>query len=125
MAAGATAASNAAFADFLLGAPQQATLQVGGVTELRGKSFDAYFEDNWQRNSKLTINYGVRYELVLPYTDANGHLANLDAASGFTAVAPVLAGGTGPFSGAFPNGRTDNRPFRSSAVAAVPTPRAP
>jgi hypothetical protein len=96
------ATQNAAFADFLLGAPQQATLQVGGVSELRGRSFDTYFEDNWQKSPKLTVNYGVRYELVFPYTDANGHLVNLDAAPGFAAVAPVLAGARGPFSGAYP-----------------------
>src|SRR5262249_34076477 len=32
-----------------------------------------------------------------------GHLANLDIAPGFTAVAPVVAGGVGPFSGQFPD----------------------
>ena len=95
---------DAAFADFLLGLPQQAALQVGGLTELRGRSFDAYLEDNWQKSPKLTFNLGLRYELVMPYTDANGHLANLDAAPGFLAVAPVLAGATGPFTGAFPTG---------------------
>jgi len=104
IANGANAASSAAFADFLLGLPQQATLQVGGTTQLRGKSFDAYIEDNWQRSSKLTFNLGLRYELVLPYTDAGGHLVNLDAAPGFNAVAPVLAGGSGPFTGVFPSG---------------------
>src|SRR5580765_5003110 len=104
IANGSSAASNAAFADFLLGMPQQATLQVGGTTQLRGKSFDAYIEDNWQKNSKLTFNLGLRYELVMPYTDADGHLVNLDAAPGFTAVTPVLAGGSGLFSGVFPSG---------------------
>lgn len=101
---GANAASNAAFADFLLGMPQLATLQVGGISQLRGKSFDAYLEDNWQKNSKLTFNLGLRYELVMPFTDADGHLVNLDAAPGFAAVAPVLAGGSGQFSGVFPAG---------------------
>ena len=97
-------ANSAAFADYLLGIPQQAALQVGGVTQLRGRSFDAYVEDNWQKNSKLTLNLGLRYELVAPYTEANGLLANLDAAPGFTAVVPVQAGGTGPFTGPFPAG---------------------
>jgi hypothetical protein len=95
--------SGSSFADFLLGAAQQASLQVGGVSELRGKSFDTYIEDNWQKSSKLTFNLGLRYELVMPYTDANGHLVNIDVAPGFLAVAPVLAGGSGPFSGAFPS----------------------
>jgi hypothetical protein len=101
---GNNTAGSAAFADFLLGMPQQAALQVGGVTQLRGRSFDAYLEDNWQKSAKLTFNLGVRYELVMPYTDANGRLANLDAAPGFLAVAPVLAGASGPFTGAFPPG---------------------
>jgi hypothetical protein len=95
--------SGNSFADFLLGAPQQASLQVGGVSELRGRSFDTYIEDNWQKSSKLTFNLGLRYELVMPYTDANGHLVNLDVAPGFLAVAPVLAGASGPFTGAFPS----------------------
>jgi trimeric autotransporter adhesin len=94
--------SGSPFADFLLGATQQATLQTGGTSELRGKSFSTYVEDNWQKNSKLTFNLGMRYELVMPYTDANGHLVNLDVAPGFLAVAPVVAGAAGPFSGAFP-----------------------
>jgi len=95
--------SGSSVADFLLGAAQQASLQVGGVSELRGKSFDTYIEDNWQKSSKLTFNLGLRYELVMPYTDANGHLVNLDVAPGFLAVAPVLAGASGPFTGAFPS----------------------
>jgi trimeric autotransporter adhesin len=95
--------SGAPFADFLLGTAQQASLQVGGVSELRGKSFDTYIEDNWQKSSKLTFNLGLRYELFMPYTDANGHLVNLDVAPGFLAVAPVLAGAGGPFTGAFPS----------------------
>jgi len=104
LAGGSAAASNAAFADFLLGLPQQATLQVGGTTQLRDKSFDAYIEDNWQKSSKLTFNLGLRYELVMPFTDASGHLANLDPAPGFTNVSSVLSGGTGLFSGVFPAG---------------------
>jgi hypothetical protein len=99
--------SGAPFADFLLGTAQQASLQVGGVSELRGKSFDTYIEDNWQKNSKLTFNLGLRYELFMPYTDANGHLVNLDVAPGFLAVAPVLAGASGPFTGAFPSSVID------------------
>ena len=96
--------TGADFADFLLGAPQQATLQVGGTTRLRGKSMDVYVEDNWQKSAKLTLNLGLRYELVLPYVELNGQMANLDAASGFTAVSPVFPNGTGAYTGAFPAG---------------------
>jgi hypothetical protein len=87
--------TGADFADFLLGAPQQATLQVGDITHLHGNSFDAYVEDNWQKNAKLTFNLGLRYELVKPYVEVSGQMANLDPAPGFTSVTPVQAGSPG------------------------------
>ena len=90
------------FADFLLGAPQQATLQVGGLSHLRQHAFDAYVEDNWQKNAKLTFNLGLRYELWLPYTEINGQMSNLSllnasdlTGAGFTGVVSVRPGETG------------------------------
>ena len=70
----------------------------------RQHSFDGYIEDNWQKSAKLTLNLGLRYELALPYTEVNGHMANLDAAPNLAAVAAVLPGAVGPYSGAFPAG---------------------
>jgi hypothetical protein len=94
--------TGADFADFLLGLPQQASVQVGTTSHLREHAFDLYAEDNWQKGSKLTLNLGLRYELAQPYVEINGRMANLDAAPGFAAVAPVLPGATGPYSGGFP-----------------------
>src|SRR5206468_11378806 len=94
--ASARGAPGADFADFLLGLPQQATLQVGGTTHLRQRSFDAFLEDNWQKSSKLTLNLGLRYELAAPYIEVNGRMANLDAPADFSAVATVLPGAAGP-----------------------------
>jgi trimeric autotransporter adhesin len=96
--------TGADFADFLLGLPQQATLQVGGTSRLRQPSINVFVEDNWQKSSKLTFNLGLRYELARPYAEASNRLANLDVAPGFTSVAPVVAGGVGPFTGVFPSG---------------------
>jgi len=96
--------SGADIADFLLGLPQQASLQVGTTTRLRQRSLALFVEDNWQKGSKLTFNLGLRYELALPYVEINGRMANLDVTPGFTAAAPVLAGGIGPYNGAFPAG---------------------
>ncbi len=101
---GSGSAPDAAFADFLLGLPAQATLQVGGATSLRQHSFDAYIEDNWQKSAKLTFNLGLRYDLLLPYVEIDGHMANLDAAPGFSAVSTVLPGAVGPYTGTFPAG---------------------
>ena len=91
------------FADFLLGLPQQASIQYGsGTVDLRGRSFSGYVQDDWRRGGNLTFNLGLRYDFVQPYTEADGQMVNLDAAAGFTAVAPVMSGSTGPFSGGYP-----------------------
>jgi hypothetical protein len=93
------------FADFLLGAVQQATLRSGGYdTYPRSNMTDAYFQDQWNARKNLTINVGVRYDYAAPFTEKYGRMANLDIEPGFAAVAPVAAGGTGPYSGQFPAG---------------------
>jgi hypothetical protein len=97
--------TGADFADFLLGMPQQATLQVGGVTQLREQAFDAYLEDNWQRNNRMTFNLGLRYEITMPYVEVNGHMANLDTTPNFTSASVVVPGQAGLESGiVFPSG---------------------
>ncbi|MDQ3439151.1 MAG: TonB-dependent receptor [Planctomycetota bacterium] len=91
------------FADFLLGMPQQATLQYGpGNVVMKGRSMSLFLQDDWRKNAALTFNLGLRYELLWPFSEGDGRMVNLDAAPDFTAVAPVLSGQTGPFSGAFP-----------------------
>lgn len=96
------------FADFLLGLPQQATLQYGpGNVRMSGRSLSAYVQDDWRRSGTLTFNLGLRYELISPFYERGGHMVNLDVAPGFTAAVPVLSGATGPYTGAFPNALLD------------------
>jgi len=92
------------FADFLLGFPQQTSLQSGTSSyNFRANSYDFFAQDDWRFRSSLSFNLGLRYEYNSPYTEASNRIANLDVAPGFTAAAPVLPGGTGPYSGIFPN----------------------
>src|SRR6185369_554765 len=51
--------------------------------------------------NNLSLNLGLRYEYFTPISEKYGHLVNLDVAPNFTAVAPVVAGAVGPYSGAF------------------------
>jgi len=91
------------FADFLLGVPQQTTLQSGTNSyDFRANSFDLFVQDDWRILPKLSLNLGFRYEYNGPYTEASNHIANLDVAPGFTAAAPVLPGDAGAFNGTFP-----------------------
>jgi len=98
------------FADFLLGLPQQTSLQYGENNyHFRGNSWDLYAQDEWKLRGNLTLNLGVRYEYVSPFTEINNRLVNLDLspgvlnpASGAPVVVRVVSGENGPFSGSLP-----------------------
>ena len=100
------------FADFLLGFPQQATLQFGpGSERFRQRTWDLFLQDDWRASAKVTVNAGLRYEYFSPVSEADNRLATLDVAPDFTAAVPVIAGNAGPYSGALPD--TVVRPFRA------------
>jgi trimeric autotransporter adhesin len=94
------------FADFLLGLPAQTTLQSGTSSyEFRGNSFDLYAQDDWRILPSLSLNLGVRYEFVGPYTETQGDIANLDVSFSPASVTAfrVLPGQAGPYHGVFPS----------------------
>jgi outer membrane receptor protein involved in Fe transport len=65
-----------AAADFLLGFPNQFR-QGSGDPNLNGSSwtYAAYAQDEFRLGSRVTLNYGVRYEVNQPFAEANNHLA--------------------------------------------------
>jgi hypothetical protein len=63
------------YADFLLGIPQTTTLTVPNPNRhLRGTIWGMYAQDQFKVSSRLTVNYGVRWELEQPYSDTKGAL---------------------------------------------------
>ena len=91
------------FADFLVGLPQQTSLQLGTNSyDFRANSYDAYVQDDWRIRSNLTLNLGVRYEYNGPYTEAQNRIVNLDVAPQFASANAVEPGQTGTFFGAYP-----------------------
>jgi hypothetical protein len=96
-------ASGSGFADFLLGLPQQTSVQAGlNKTYLRANVYDWYAQDDWRALPNLTLNYGLRYEYFSPYIEKDNRLVNLDHNANFTAVQAVQPGQTGTYSGGFP-----------------------
>jgi hypothetical protein len=91
-ATGATSATSGSdLADFLLGVPDTSALAYGNADKyFRQSVYDAYATDDWRVRPELTINAGMRWEYGAPLTELFGRLVNLDIASGFSAVAPVL-----------------------------------
>jgi hypothetical protein len=68
-----------AFADFLLGLPSRTTYaQNGPLVKPYASNFSGYAQDDWRVNNRLTVNLGVRYDILPPYQDANDGLANFD-----------------------------------------------
>lgn len=61
---------NDGFASFLFGQPV-VFLQGGGDLHrgLNGNNLNAYAQDNYKVNSRLTLNIGLRYEVPFPYTE--------------------------------------------------------
>jgi hypothetical protein len=68
-------------ADFLLGLPNQSgagpavakAIQISNPNALRWTEIGAYAQDQWTATSRLTINYGLRYEMYPPpYRDHTG-----------------------------------------------------
>lgn len=65
-------------ADFELGLPAGTAVQFGDTFNyLRSRSFITYFTDDWKIFPRITVTYGLRYELVLPATELFGHLSDL------------------------------------------------
>lgn len=64
-----TFGSRNGIADFLLGIPSAYSQLTGNTMYPRQRAYSAYAMDEWKAKPSLTINLGVRYEVVLPMTD--------------------------------------------------------
>ena len=86
------AASGSDLADFLLGIPDASSIAFGNADKyFRQSVYDAYFNDEWKVNPRLSLTLGIRWEYGAPITELFGRLVNLDITPTFSAEAPVLA----------------------------------
>jgi trimeric autotransporter adhesin len=94
------------FADFLLGLPQQTSLQASTTAyEFRANSFDGYAQDDWRILPSLSLNLGLRYEYNGPFVETGNEIANLDVRFSPSSVTGylVLPGQSGRFFGNYPD----------------------
>ncbi len=87
--------SGAAFADFLLGLPQQTQIQAGlSKIYLRENVLDWYANDDYRVANGITLNGGMRYEYFGPFSEKNDRLINLTGVSPLaSSVGCVTPGG--------------------------------
>lgn len=91
-ALGASPQQGLGLASFLLGQTTSFRRYVSPNTEAaeRQKRFFFFGQDTWRINSKLTFNYGLRWEMVFPETvNAAGNGGQLDLRTGDIVVAGV------------------------------------
>ena len=57
------------FASFLLGQVDASERILSAETKLRSKAFAFYAQDNFKLSNRLTVNYGLRWDIMVPFTD--------------------------------------------------------
>jgi Carboxypeptidase regulatory-like domain len=71
--------TNYALGDLLLGMPQESFFAITSpqinATSLQ---WGLYGQDEWQLNSHLTLNFGMRWELLPPFDESQGDLGSFD-----------------------------------------------
>jgi len=68
-----------AFASFLLGAPQSASHNISALTQgFRQPQHAVYVMDDWKFTPKLTVNVGLRWEIIPPFYEVTGRMSEID-----------------------------------------------
>jgi Carboxypeptidase regulatory-like domain len=83
--------TGSSFGDFLLGVPNTTYFAVTGPRDnAGGYQIGLYGQDEWRVSDRLTVNFGLRWELLPPFVDANGIQANFDPKTNSILVNDVL-----------------------------------
>jgi hypothetical protein len=79
----AGAFSGNAFADLLLGLPSTTYISITGPDlDSPASHYGLYAQDEWRATERLTVSYGLRWEVHPPFTETYGNITNFDRATG-------------------------------------------
>jgi len=93
------------YADFLLGVPSQLQRAFPAILQDRSRWMQGYYvTDEWKVRQNLTLTFGLRWDQVSPWTEANGLQAMFDIGSGSIVVPDRALGAVNPL---MPRGYVD------------------
>lgn len=72
------ASTGSAFASFLLGLPDSANRSNSQELKLRNFDFSPYIQDDVKFTTKLTVNLGMRWDIMVPFTEENNNIVFFD-----------------------------------------------
>jgi hypothetical protein len=91
--------TGSSFGDFLLGAPNTDFIVASSPnTNEPSVQWGVYAQDQWQVSSRITVNFGLRWELLPEFTENQGDIANFDPRNGDVVVPDILLNKTVPSS---------------------------
>jgi hypothetical protein len=85
--AGGGTPSGFAEADFLLGLPENVAVGTGTGHSLRNNLYSGFAQDDWHPLPNLTLNLGLRYEVINPRADAQNEATNYGLFTGNVEIA--------------------------------------
>jgi hypothetical protein len=65
------------FADFMIGVPSNYIQSSGGVFYLRNQYGGVFAQDSWRARPNLTINYGVRWDIMAPWYERDNQIQTI------------------------------------------------
>jgi hypothetical protein len=84
--------TGSSFGDALLGLPNTSFFAITSPqVNARAFQYGVYGQDEWQVNERLTVNFGLRWELLPPFTENVGDLGSFDPRTNSVLVPDALA----------------------------------